>query len=84
MLPGEHKSAMFTYFAIPLYNYLLKKLGSADTAVMLEIMAPDDRTEIFENFATIGILLVGIVLWDTLTASMIPFILRRFSIDPAT
>jgi magnesium transporter len=33
---------------------------------------------------TIGIALVGIVLWGTLAGSMLPFILRRFGLDPAT
>lgn len=50
LLPGELKSDVFTYFSYTLQEDLLKKLGSADTAEMLENMAPDDRTEIFENF----------------------------------
>jgi len=33
---------------------------------------------------TIGIALVGIVLWGTLIGSMLPFILRRLGLDPAT
>ena len=33
---------------------------------------------------TIGITLVGIVLWGTLSGSMIPFVLRRVGLDPAT
>ena len=28
--------------------------------------------------------LVGIVMWGTLAGSMLPFILRRFGLDPAT
>ena len=28
--------------------------------------------------------LLGIVLWGTLTGSMLPFILRRLGLDPAT
>ncbi|GGF99981.1 magnesium transporter [Pontibacter amylolyticus] len=50
LLPGEQKSAVFTYFPYALQEDLLKQLASADTAEMLENMAPDDRTEIFENF----------------------------------
>ncbi len=33
---------------------------------------------------TVGLSLVGIVLWGTLLGSMLPFILKRFGIDPAT
>lgn len=33
---------------------------------------------------TVGLTLVGIVLWGTLVGSMLPFVLRRFGLDPAT
>jgi magnesium transporter len=33
---------------------------------------------------TVGISLVGIVLWGTLAGSMLPFVLKRFGADPAT
>jgi magnesium transporter len=33
---------------------------------------------------TVGVALVGIVLWGTLAGSMLPFILRRLGLDPAT
>lgn len=33
---------------------------------------------------TVGLSLVGVVLWGTLTGAMLPFILRRFGQDPAT
>lgn len=33
---------------------------------------------------TVAISLVGVVLWGTLTGSMLPFILRRLGFDPAT
>ncbi len=33
---------------------------------------------------TVGIALIGIVLWGTLSGSMLPFILRRVGLDPAT
>lgn len=32
----------------------------------------------------VSVSLVGIVLWGTLSGSMIPFVLRRFKLDPAT
>jgi magnesium transporter len=33
---------------------------------------------------TVGIALIGIVLWGTLSGSMLPFLLRRVGLDPAT
>lgn len=33
---------------------------------------------------TVGVTLTGIVLWGTLAGSMLPFLLRRFGLDPAT
>src|SRR5438552_3768112 len=33
---------------------------------------------------TVGVALVGVVLWGSLSGSMLPFILRRFGADPAT
>jgi len=33
---------------------------------------------------TVGIALIGIVLWGTLAGSMLPFFLRRIGLDPAT
>jgi magnesium transporter len=33
---------------------------------------------------TVGLSLIGIVLWGTLAGSMLPFLLRRFGFDPAT
>ena len=33
---------------------------------------------------TVGVALIGIVLWGTLAGSMLPFVLRRLGLDPAT
>jgi magnesium transporter len=33
---------------------------------------------------TVGLALIGIVLWGTLVGSMLPFVLRRAGLDPAT
>ena len=33
--------------------------------------------------ATIGITLVGVVLWGTLTGSLIPLLMKRIGVDPA-
>ena len=50
LLPGQLKAEVFTYFNRNVQEELLKELGSRDTAEMLENMAPDDRTEVFEHF----------------------------------
>ena len=34
-------------------------------------------------FCTIGISLIGVVLWGTLVGSMLPLILKRLGADPA-
>lgn len=34
--------------------------------------------------ATVGSSLLGIVLWGSLSGSMLPFVLKRFNLDPAT
>jgi magnesium transporter len=33
---------------------------------------------------TVGLSLIGIVLWGTLVGSLLPFLLRRLGFDPAT
>ena len=33
---------------------------------------------------TVGISLIGVVLWGTLSGSMLPFLLKRLGLDPAT
>ncbi|WP_187261497.1 magnesium transporter [Pontibacter beigongshangensis] len=50
LLPGQLKAEVFTYFNHNVQEGILKELGSRETAEILENMAPDDRTEIFENF----------------------------------
>jgi magnesium transporter len=49
MLPKDLKSDVFTYFNPSFQQELIQKLGSRQTAEILENMAPDDRTEILEN-----------------------------------
>lgn len=38
----------------------------------------------FQVGLTVGIALVGVVLWGTLVGSMLPFVLQRIGLDPAT
>ncbi|MEP6811176.1 MAG: magnesium transporter, partial [Chthoniobacterales bacterium] len=33
---------------------------------------------------TVGVALIGVVLWGTITGAMLPFLLRRLGLDPAT
>jgi magnesium transporter len=33
---------------------------------------------------TVGVALVGVVLWGTLTGSMLPFVMQKLGVDPAT
>jgi magnesium transporter len=33
---------------------------------------------------TVGLALIGIVMWGTLAGAMLPFVLRRLGFDPAT
>ena len=33
---------------------------------------------------TVSLSLIGVVVWGTLTGSMLPFLLRRLGFDPAT
>ena len=33
---------------------------------------------------TVGIALIGVVLWGTVVGSLLPFLLRRLGFDPAT
>jgi magnesium transporter len=48
--------------------------------------ARDDQRTAIEVFraTTVGVALVGVVLWGTLVGSMLPFGLRRLGFDPAT
>jgi len=55
----------------------------------LRILLWPGRTSLYgEHYlllgCTVSFSLVGVVLWGTLTGSMLPFILRRCNIDPAT
>jgi magnesium transporter len=38
----------------------------------------------FEVGLTVGVALVGVVLWGTVVGSMLPFVLQRIGLDPAT
>ena len=38
----------------------------------------------FQVGLTVGMALVGVVLWGTVVGSMLPFVLQRIGLDPAT
>ncbi len=61
-------------------------LGSI--GLMRILMWPGKETLYGEHYllvaATVACSLVGIVLWGTLAGSMLPFLLRRLGLDPAT
>ena len=72
---------------------LCRREGHAATVVKLAFWAMADehyfhRQPYGEHWPlvaiTVGVALVGVVLWGTLSGSMLPFILRRIGADPAT
>lgn len=49
------------------------------------VLFPDAYGEHWPLIAlTVGISLIGVVLWGTLSGSMLPFLLKRLGLDPAT
>lgn len=49
-LPKTLKTDVFSYISPTIQQELILELGNNRAAELLETMAPDDRTEIFENF----------------------------------
>lgn len=64
-------------------GFILGAIGFIQVAV-LSNFTPVITPYWFLIGLTVGISLVGVVLWGTLTGSMLPFILKRFGADPAT
>ena len=50
MLSSEKKAAVFSYFDVDIQTEIVKSLGDADVAAVLNNLKPDDRTELLENF----------------------------------
>lgn len=50
MLSSEKKAAVFSYFDVDIQTEIVKSLGDADVAAVLNNLQPDDRTELLENF----------------------------------
>ena len=45
---------------------------------------PTSKMDVSNVGWTVGVSLIGIVLWGTIAGSMLPFLLRRAGLDPAT
>lgn len=56
-------------------------------AILQVLLIPNNETLYGEHYLLVGLTvacsLVGVVMWGTLTGSMLPFILRRLGFDPA-
>ncbi len=50
LLPVHLKAETFAYFESPTQKEILTRLGKEDLAIVLNNLAPDDRTHIFEDF----------------------------------
>ncbi|MBK7499894.1 MAG: magnesium transporter [Ignavibacteriales bacterium] len=62
---------------------ILGSIGFIQVAV-LSNFTPAITPHWFLIGLTVGVTLIGIVLWGTLTGSMLPFILKKLGADPAT
>src|SRR5437899_3699752 len=68
---------------------ILGTIGAARVAIWSEIGERYMHRQLYGPHwplvaATVGIALVGVVLWGSLSGSMLPFVLRRVGADPAT
>jgi magnesium transporter len=68
---------------------ILGTIGAARVAIWSEIGERYMHRQLYGQHwplvaATVGIALVGVVLWGSLSGSMLPFVLRRVGADPAT
>lgn len=64
-------------------GFILGSIGFTQVAV-LSNFTPAIQPHWFLIGLTVGFSLIGIVLWGTLTGSMLPFILKKLGADPAT
>ncbi len=78
----------FLVFKRELYTGLALGIALA-TIGFLRIFVWEVTTDIYGEHwfligATVSLSLIGVVLWGTISGSMLPFILKRFGLDPAT
>lgn len=65
-------------------GFILAVLGAVRITIWAEIF-PNIYGEHWALIAmTVGISLMGVVLWGSLSGSMLPFLLKRLGLDPAT
>lgn len=64
-------------------GFILGSIGFTQVAVLSNFNSTLESHWILIGL-TVGFTLVGIVLWGTLTGSMLPFILKKLGADPAT
>lgn len=78
----------FKVFGRELLTGLTLGVGLGAIGLIRILFWPGNETLYGPHYVLIGFTvacsLVGVVLWGTLTGSMLPFILRRFNIDPAS
>ncbi|MBA2622173.1 MAG: magnesium transporter [Chthoniobacterales bacterium] len=72
-----------------LLGVFLGVIGAARVAIWSVVLEKYRGEKIYGEYwpqvaATIGITLTCVVLWGSLSGSMLPFALRRFGLDPAT
>lgn len=72
---------VFSGFAL---GVILGTIGFVRITVWQELGLFDYTEHWFLVALTIFASLIGIVMWGTISGSMIPFVLRRFGLDPAT
>ena len=78
----------FLVFKREVYTGLALGIALA-TIGFLRIFVWEVTTDIYGEHwfligATVSLSLIGVVLWGTISGSMLPFILKRFGLDPAT
>ncbi|MEO8231814.1 MAG: magnesium transporter [Ignavibacteriota bacterium] len=78
----------FLVFKRELYTGLALGIALASIG-FLRIFVWEVTTDIYGEHwfligATVSLSLIGVVLWGTISGSMLPFILKRFGLDPAT
>lgn len=72
---------VFSGFAL---GVILGSIGLLRVVIWQKLGLFDYTEHFFLVAVTLFFTLIGIVMWGTLSGSMIPFVLKRFGLDPAT
>ena len=74
-----------SYLSISLARMFRKRGGWLVILFISEMLTAPAMSFFEDEIAlTVGLALVGVVLWRSLSGSMLPFILKRAKLDPAT